>query len=117
MIDDCYAMNITPEGEVWLNYYSDFPLVRLREFTLHEVRQPFRHMGHAFAVRGTQVLYLQVGQFMVSDLERPQDQQAATAVDEQGLSLSLRKDARSTPAARGSSFLVETETALYELIR
>ena len=117
MISDCYAMNVSLEGEVWLNYYMDFPLVRLRGFTLQEVRQPFRHMGHAFAVRGTQVLYLQDGQFMVSELDQPQEQQAATAVDEQGLSLSLKKDARSTPAARGSSFLVETETALYELIR
>ncbi len=117
MIDDCYAMNVTTEGDVWLNYYTDFPLVRLRGFTLQEVRQPFRHMGHAFAVRGTQALYLQDGQFMVSDLEQPQEQQAATAVDEQGLSLSLDKAARPTAAARGSSFLVETETALYELIR
>jgi hypothetical protein len=60
---------------------------------------------------------VQNGQFMVSDLERPQEQLAVTAVDEQGLALSLDKAARPTAAARGSSFLLETETALYELIR
>jgi hypothetical protein len=37
-IADCYAMNVTPEGEVWLNYYTDFPLVRLRGFALADVR-------------------------------------------------------------------------------
>lgn len=116
MIADCYAMNVSSEGEVWLNYYMDFPLVRLQAFTLREVRQHFGPMGHAFAIRGTKVIYLRNGQFMVRELEQPQERQAATAVDEQGLSLSLNRDAGSTPAARGSSFLVETETALYELV-
>ena len=92
-------------------------LLRLRDFTLQEVRKPFRHVGHAFAISGTEVLYLQDGLFMLSELDLPQEQQAAKAVDEQGVALSLDKDARTAATGRGSSFLVETETALYELIR
>lgn len=30
-IDDCYAVNVSAEDEVWLDYYSHFPLVRLQD--------------------------------------------------------------------------------------
>lgn len=30
-IDDCYALNVANEKEVRISYYSDFPLVKLRE--------------------------------------------------------------------------------------
>jgi hypothetical protein len=29
-IDDCYALNVPAEDDVWVDYYSNFPLVRLR---------------------------------------------------------------------------------------
>lgn len=29
-IDDCYALNVAKEDEVWIAYYSHFPLVKLR---------------------------------------------------------------------------------------
>jgi hypothetical protein len=29
-ISDAYAMNVTPEGDVWVYYYTDFPIVRIR---------------------------------------------------------------------------------------
>ena len=35
-IDDCYAINVVSEDEVWLSYYSDFPLVGIRAFKLHQ---------------------------------------------------------------------------------
>ena len=115
-IADCYAMNVTPEGEVWLNYYTDFPLVRLRGFALADVWQCFHPMGKAFAVVETDLLYLHDGSFKTSALERLQEQQTLTAIDEEGVGLSLNKETRPAVAARGSSLIVKTETALYELI-
>ena len=115
MICDCYAMNVASEDEVWLSYYTDFPLVRLRDLALERVWQPFHPMGDAFAVRGAEVLYLRDGQFMTSGLEQS-EQQTVAAVDERGIDLSLKKEARPEVAARGSSLVVKTETALYELI-
>lgn len=35
-VDDCYAINVVSEDEVWLSYYSDFPLVGIRAFKLHQ---------------------------------------------------------------------------------
>jgi hypothetical protein len=117
MIADCYAMNVTPEGEVWLNYYTDFPLVRLRDFALEHLWQCAHPMGKAFAVRGPEVLYLHDGRFRTSVLEQLQEQQTVMTVDEHGAVLSLDKEARPVVAARGSMLIVKTETALYELIQ
>jgi hypothetical protein len=33
MIADCYAMNVDRAGEVWINYYTDFPLGRVHTTT------------------------------------------------------------------------------------
>jgi hypothetical protein len=116
-ISDCYAMNVAPEGDVWLYYYTDFPLVQLRGVTLEHVWQPSHHMGNGFAIRGGELLYFHEGQFMISALELLQEQRAVTAVDEQGVALSFNKEVRPEVSARGSSLLMKTETALYELIR
>lgn len=61
-VDDCYAMNVAPEGDVWLFYYTDFPLVRLHD------RWPARVWrvsgdapiigSHAFAVAGDRALFV-----------------------------------------------------------
>lgn len=110
-------MNVASEGEVWLSYHADFPLVRLRAFTFEHLWPSFHPMVNAFAVRGEEVLYLDGEQLMISELELLQEQQSVMAVDEQGISLSLGKDARPEVAARSSSFLIKTEAALYELIR
>lgn len=115
-IADCYAMNVTPEGDVWLNYYTDFPLVHLRGFAVQNVWECFHAMGKAFAVIGTELLYLHDGHFRVSSLERMQEQRVVAAIDERGAALSLNEPARPAVSARGSKLIVKTETALYELI-
>lgn len=33
-IDDCYAMNVI-DGDVWLYYYSEFPLVQMKDKKIH----------------------------------------------------------------------------------
>jgi hypothetical protein len=55
-IDDCYALNAT-QGEVWLSYYSEFPLLCLSDFTLQKSWQGLGSFS-AFAVRGQQLLAL-----------------------------------------------------------
>ena len=57
---------------VWLNYFTDFPLVHLRGFAVQNVWECFHAMGKAFAVIGTELLYLHDGHFRVSSLARMQ---------------------------------------------
>jgi hypothetical protein len=40
-IDDCYALNVANEDLVWTSYYSDFPLIKLRNKRLDEVWRDF----------------------------------------------------------------------------
>jgi len=48
-IDDCYALNVCDE-HVWLSYYSDFPLIRLKDFQIDKTWKAFGSFK-AFAVR------------------------------------------------------------------
>ncbi len=48
-IDDCYALNVCDE-EVWVSYYSDFPLVRLKDFKVHQTWKTFGSFK-AFSIR------------------------------------------------------------------
>jgi hypothetical protein len=36
-IADCYALNVASDADVWAYYYTDFPLVHLRELRIHRV--------------------------------------------------------------------------------
>jgi hypothetical protein len=56
-ICDCYALNVASENDVWLCYYTDFPLVRLRDYKVDRVwKMPLRGSG-AFAVAGDHALF------------------------------------------------------------
>jgi hypothetical protein len=59
-IDDCYAMNVTGNDDVWLNYYSGFPLVHLHDFALERVWPNFGKMGKGFALRKGASYYLRL---------------------------------------------------------
>ncbi|MES2462204.1 MAG: hypothetical protein V4671_16585, partial [Armatimonadota bacterium] len=57
-IDDCYAMNVGEDGDVWLYYYTDFPLVRLHQKQIKAVwANTFVSGSHAFAVSDDRVLF------------------------------------------------------------
>ena len=54
-ICDAYAMNVTDDGDVWVYFYTEFPLVRIRDGSYRA--WPLGARGaRAFAVRGQQVL-------------------------------------------------------------
>jgi hypothetical protein len=56
-IDDCYALNIVNQSEVWLSYYGDFPVVALSEKNLKKAWVDFPHRAaKAFAVSGERLL-------------------------------------------------------------
>jgi hypothetical protein len=40
-VDDLYALNVVDESDVWISYYSDFPLVRIRNWKEAEVWNDF----------------------------------------------------------------------------
>ncbi len=57
-IDYCYALNVCSDGEVWLCYYSDFPLVRLVDGKPQSIWNEHSVSGSpGFAVSGQAVLF------------------------------------------------------------
>lgn len=50
-IDDCYALNVVSEREVWTTYYSAFPVVKLQDYALSDKWLDFpNRASRAFAV-------------------------------------------------------------------
>ena len=117
MISDCYAMNVDQTGDAWLNYYTDFPLVRLHNFAIEKIWKDFSVLGNAFAVRGNEVIHLRDNKLAISSLlsTTPDDSTAANVEDENGLVL-IPTNQRYDVAARGASLFINTGQALYELI-
>ena len=57
-IADCYALNVCSNREVWLCYYTDFPLVQLADGKIAETWPGLSVKGsHAFAVSGRKVFF------------------------------------------------------------
>jgi hypothetical protein len=56
-IDDCYALNVSDDDLVWTSYYSDFPLIKLRNKLLDKVWRDFPAKAvRSFAVNDDQLL-------------------------------------------------------------
>jgi hypothetical protein len=87
---DCYALNVCSAREVWLYFYTDFPLVRLldRKVAGHWM-MPIAG-SHAFAVDGERVLlagsYDHAGTLFLGRLDKL-DFEEVTPVNEEGLPL------------------------------
>lgn len=56
-IDDCYALNVAADDDVWFYYYSQFPLVHLREGRVVEQWQAPVAGSHALAISDGHVLF------------------------------------------------------------
>ena len=57
-ISDCYALNVCSGKEVWLYYYTDFPLIQLLDYRLAGTWQDLPVAGsHSFAVGHDRVLF------------------------------------------------------------
>ena len=56
-ICDCYALNVASEEDVWLYYYTEFPLVRLRRYEIESAwKMPLAGSG-AFAISAGHALF------------------------------------------------------------
>ncbi len=66
-ISDCYALNVASDRDVWAYYYTDFPLVHVRDrrFGREWQRVPVRG-SHAFAVTEGRALF--AGSYEVREL-------------------------------------------------
>ncbi|KMP93546.1 hypothetical protein COL68_23125 [Bacillus wiedmannii] len=60
-IDDCYAMNVI-DGDVWLYYYSEFPLVQMKDKEIHmswnEINVIKEIRSESFAVAQDKVVFI-----------------------------------------------------------
>ncbi|HEV8067358.1 MAG TPA: hypothetical protein VGP76_06460 [Planctomycetaceae bacterium] len=56
-ICDCYALNVETENDVWLYYYTDFPLVHLRDHKIVQSWQIPVAGSAAFAISGSHALF------------------------------------------------------------
>jgi hypothetical protein len=117
-IDDCYAMNVVSEDEVWLSYYSDFPLVSIRSFRLHRAWKDFGCMDRAFSLFEGAVVFPKCytrnegnSQLLRRTLSESPQTEPLEATDDDGRTIGGQFKA----AARGSKLYLWTEAALYEL--
>jgi hypothetical protein len=56
-ISDCYALNVASDSDVWCYYYTEFPLVHLRERQVVSAWLMPVHGSHAFAVAADHALF------------------------------------------------------------
>lgn len=57
IIVDCYALNLASHNEAWICYYTDFPLVQLRDHRIVRHWNVPVHGAHAFAVYRSHALF------------------------------------------------------------
>lgn len=122
-IDDCYAMNVAANGEVWVNYYSDFPLVCLQNMHLKKRWLEFGSLGSTFAVRDEGLFYFRRSQLMFRTFDSAGDPEPVKCFDENGEEFEPRSDRyvsgaiRGAPgAARGSHLLLDSGAAIYAAV-
>jgi hypothetical protein len=113
---DCYAMNVVSEEEVWLSYYSDFPLVVIRNLKLDRVWREFGCLQSGFALLGDSVIsqkcYASPSELIRRRLSGVDPQEAIEAINEEGAP--IRGEWAVT--GRGPHLYLRNETSLYELM-
>jgi hypothetical protein len=112
-IDDCYALNVAMNGDVWVNYYSDFPLVLLRGLEVKQSWLEFGSLGNAFAVRGSRLIYLRDSKLMTRGFESETVPEEVRCVDIDGNLIVPSPTRYLSGAARGSNLVLNTGTAIY----
>jgi hypothetical protein len=89
-IFDCYAMNVAADNDVWLYYYTEFPLVRLHQGHVKHVWENLPFSGsHAFSVTDDRVLfsggYNEADRLYIVPLyQRPENTETIVPVDANG---------------------------------
>jgi hypothetical protein len=112
-ISDCYAVNVTASGDVWLNYYTDFPLVQLRGFALEHCWSDFGVTGNGFAVKEDAVIYGKEAHVFSRLLESPHKEEMVHPEDESGMPLVPLSTPHLGHAFRGAHIVLNTGSAVY----
>ena len=111
-IIDCYAMNVIDDDDVWLCYYTDFPLVHLKSGEVRHHRGSFVSGSHALAVWSDMVLfaggYRDDSQFHLFNVYRDVAPRQFVFQDERG-----RLMARPNVRMRGEMVYLLWDDALY----
>jgi hypothetical protein len=117
-IDDCYAMKVASEDEVWLSYYSDFPLVAERMFQLEQIWKEFGCMASGFGLFSGYVFspkcYTQAqpnAELLRRTISEPSQIERLEAIDDTGKKI----EGHFRVAARGSRLYLYNHVALYDL--
>lgn len=118
-IHDCYALNVVDDQEVWLSYYSDFPLVKLKDFQLDSIWKEFESIDHSFAVFSNTVVFKRSynrvrglpDKLFSRELRNEAEAELLLAVDQSGMPLPDSFDV----IARGKHLCLKTANALYEM--
>jgi hypothetical protein len=115
MICDCYALNVDVSGDVWFNYYTDFPLVRLHEYKLESLWPEFGVLGNAFAVCGDEIIHMTKNQLSAISLTTAPSGEPLSAIprDISGIELVATPQRGANTAGRGSTFIMNTGNAIY----
>ena len=109
---DCYALNVVSNRDTWLFYYTEFPLVHLRDLRFKEFFAPPREMvgSHAFAVCDTRRLFVGGYQFRGRLFWRDEANKSQVEIeveDENGAAVNLAR-ARTKVHGRGADlFLID----------
>jgi hypothetical protein len=122
-IDDCYALNVAGEDDVWLYYYSDFPLVRLRNDRIASVWKMPIHGCSAFAIADRHALFfVRLGHiclvqlFNLRDHETPECLASFELRDQSDQPLDVTHVAARADVLRfisgGSLFAIDTQTVI-----
>lgn len=114
-ICDCYAMNVDGKGAVYINYYTDFPLVCLRNFKTERLWLEFGVLGDTFAVCSDDVIYVQNKQLTIRTLLSSSQSTPSVirAEGENGDLLVPTTQRYANIAARGASLIINTGQAVY----
>lgn len=112
-IDDCYALNVALNGDVWVNYYMDFPLVSLRNMEVSQHWLEFGSLGNAFAVQGDSFVYLRDSKLMARSLDLAAAPEELRCVDADGNRLTPAPIRYLAGAARGNHLALNTGNAIY----
>lgn len=112
-IDDCYALNVAMNGDVWVNYYSDFPLLLLRDMELSLHLPEFGSLGRAFAVHENSLIYLRNSKLFSTSLDRAKEQETVDCVDSRGNPLCPTPIRRLAGAARDVNVVLNTGAVIH----
>jgi hypothetical protein len=112
-IDDCYALNVGLNGDVWVNYYMDFPLVLLRNMEVNQHWLEFGSLGNAFAVHGDSFVYLRNSNLMARSLDLAAAPEEVHCADADGNRLTPSPIRHLAGAARGNHLALNAGNAIY----